>query len=116
MIYLNAFIICGLICAIGQLVLEYTSLTPAHLNTFLVIAGSILSFFGIYDTLIKFSEAGATVPITNFGNTLFKGAYEGFKNDGITGFLTGILSNSSGGLTVTIIMSFIVSITCKPQN
>lgn len=116
MIYLNAFILCGVICAVGQLVLEYTKLTPAHINTILVIVGALLSCFGIYEILLDWAGAGASVPITNFGHVLFKGAYEGFLEDGMTGLLNGILSGSSGGLTVTIIIAFIVSIFTKPQH
>lgn len=116
MIYLNAFIICGLICLIGQLIIEYTNLTPAHVNTLLVIIGSILSCFGIYDKLLEFSEAGASVPITNFGHILFKGAYNGFTSNGLTGLLNGILSSSSGGLSITIISAFIISVIFKPKH
>jgi len=116
MIYIQAFIICGLICAIGQIIIENTNLTPGHVNAILVIAGAILSFFGIYDLLLSWSGAGASVPITNFGHLLFKGAYEGFLSDGMTGLLNGILKTSSGGLAVTIILAFIVAVFTKPQN
>ena len=116
MIYINAFIICGLICAIGQIILENTNLTPGHLNAILVIAGALLSCFGIYELMLSWGGAGASVPITNFGHLLFKGAYEGFQNDGMTGLLNGILSTSSGGLAVTIIMAFVVAVFTKPQN
>ena len=116
MIYLNAFIVCGVICAVGQLIIEYTKLTPAHVNTFLVIVGAFLSMVGVYDKLIGFSEAGASVPITNFGHILFKGAYLGLKNNGITGLLNGILASSSGGLTITIISAFLISLIFKPKQ
>lgn len=116
MIYLNAFVLSGIICAIGQLVIEYTKLTPAHINTILVIVGALLSCFGIYDILLDWAGAGASVPITNFGHVLFKGAYNGFLDDGLTGLLNGMFNNCSGGLTVTIIMAFIVSIFTKPQH
>ena len=116
MIYLQAFIVCGIICGIGQIILENTNLTPGHLNAILVITGAFLSCFGIYEILISWGGAGASVPITNFGHLLFKGAYEGFLNDGMTGLLNGILSTSSGGLAVTIIMAFIVSVFTKPQH
>ena len=116
MIYLNAFVICGLICAIGQLIIEYTKLSPAHVNTLLVLIGALLSFIGIYDKLLNFSEAGSSVPITNFGHILFKGAYQGLKTNGLTGLLNGILSSCSGGLTITIISAFIISIIFKPKH
>jgi stage V sporulation protein AE len=116
MIYINAFIICGLICAIGQIILENTTLTPGHLNAILVITGALLSCFGLYEIMLSWGGAGASVPITNFGHLLFKGAYEGFQSDGMTGLLNGILSTSSGGLSITIIMAFIVAVFTKPQN
>ncbi len=116
MIYINAFILCGLICAIGQIVLENTNLTPGHLNSILVVCGAILSFFGIYEILLDWAGAGASVPITNFGHLLFKGAYEGYLEDGITGLLNGILSTSSGGLSVAIIVAFLVALVTKPKH
>lgn len=116
MIYINAFLVCGVICALAQIVLEFTSLTPGHINALLVVLGAFLSFFGVYDTLLDFSQAGASVPITNFGHLIFKGAYNGFVSDGITGLLNGILSTSSGGLSVAIIMAFLVSIFSKPKH
>lgn len=116
MIYINAFLVCGIICALGQLVLEYTNLTPGHLNAILVIVGAFLSFLGVYEVLLDYAGAGASVPITNFGHLLFKGAYEGFMNDGMTGLLKGILSTSSGGLSVAIIMAFLIAIFSKPKH
>lgn len=116
MIYLKAFLICGFICAIGQTILEYTKLTPGHVNTLLAVSGAILSFFGIYEYLLDFAGAGASVPITNFGHLIFKGAFEGLKQDGITGLLNGIFSTSSGGLAVTIIIAFVVAIIAKPKH
>lgn len=116
MIYFKAFLICGLICAVGQVILEYTKLTPGHVNTLLAISGAVLSFFGIYELLLDFAGAGASVPITNFGHLIFKGAYEGFQKDGITGLLDNVFSTSSGGLTVTIIVAFIVTLITKPRH
>ncbi len=116
MIYVNAFIVCGLICALGQVILDNTNFTPGHLNAILVIIGALLSFLGIYEVMLDFGGAGASVPITNFGHLLFKGAYEGFQSDGMTGLLNGILSTSSGGLSVTIVMAFLVAIFSKPKH
>ena len=116
MIYVNAFILCGLICALGQLLLDNTNLTPGHLNAILVVIGAFLSFLGLYEVMLDWAGAGASVPITNFGHLLFKGAYEGFLGDGFTGLLKGILSTSSGGLSVAIIMAFLVAIFSKPKH
>ena len=78
--------------------------------------GAFLSFLGLYEVMLDWAGAGASVPITNFGHLLFKGAYEGFLSDGFTGLLKGILSTSSGGLSVTIIMAFLVAIFSKPKH
>lgn len=116
MIYVNAFILCGVICAIGQIILENTKLTPGHVNALFVIIGALLSCFGIYEILLSWGGAGASVPITNFGHLIFKGAYEGFIEDGMTGLLNGILKTSSGGLAVTIIIAFVVAVFAKPKH
>ncbi len=116
MIYLNAFILSGIICAIGQIIIEYTNLTPGHVNAILVVSGAVLSFFGIYELLLDFAGAGASVPITNYGHLLFKGAYEGFIGNGMTGLLNGIMSTSSGGVAVTIIIAFVVAVIFRPKH
>lgn len=114
--YLNAFILCGLICMLGQLLIELTNLTPAHTNTILVVLGAFLSMIGVYDKLVDFSIAGASVPITNFGHILFKGAYNGFLKDGFTGLLQNIFSLTGGGLTITILIAFVIGILFKPKH
>ena len=114
--YLNAFILCGLICMLGQLLIELTNLAPAHTNTILVVLGAFFSMIGVYDKLADFSIAGASVPITNFGHILFKGAYTGFLEDGFTGLLQNIFSLTGGGLTVTILIAFVIGILFKPKH
>ena len=114
--YFYAFLVCGFICVVGQVILEYTKLTPGHVNTILAVSGAVLSFLGIYEYLLDFAGAGASVPITNFGHLIFKGAYEGFQKDGITGLLSNVFSTSSGGLSVTIIIAFIVALVSKPKH
>ncbi len=116
MIYLNAFIFCGIVCLIGQIILDNTSLTPGHLNTILVISGCILAGLGIYDKFIAFAGAGATVPITNFGSLLVNPAIEGFKETGFTGLIKNLLTGASAGLSVTIIISFLVAFFFKAKN
>lgn len=116
MIYVNAFIFCGLVCLIGQIILEETKLTPGHLNTILVVIGCILAGCGLYNKFILWSGAGATVPITNFGNLLVTGALQGYYSEGFIGLLKGLLVNASAGLSATIIISFIVAIIFKSKN
>lgn len=115
MIYLHAFIFCGLVCAIGQIILENTKMTPGDLNTILVICGAILSAFGLYKIFIDWAGGGATMPIMNFGHAVFQGAYNGLKQTGILGLLNGLLS-SSAILSATIIISFLVTIFFKPKH
>ncbi len=116
MIYLNAFLFSGIVCLIGQIILDNTKLTPGHLNTILVIAGSILAGFGIYQVFIEWAGAGASIPITNFGYLLVDAAYEGYLRGGFTELIKNILAGASGGLTITIIISFLVTILFKPKN
>lgn len=116
MIYFNAFIFCGFTCLIAQLILENTKLTPGHLNTILVVVGSLLGGIGLYEKFLEWAGAGASVPIMNFGYLLVEAAYEGFKENGFTGLIQNILAGASGGLSVTIIISFLVAFLFKPRN
>lgn len=116
MIYLNAFLFCGIVCFLGEVILEKTKLTPGHLNTILVIIGAILTGLGCYDKFILWAGAGATVPITNFGQLLVNGALDGYSTDGFIGLLKGLLVNASAGLSVTIISAFLIALFFKPKN
>ncbi len=116
MIYLKAFIFCGIVCFIGELILDRSKLTPGHLNTILVIIGCVLAGFGLYDKFILWAGAGATVPITNFGNLLVNGCLEGYATDGFVGLLKGLLVIASAGLSATIIISFLTALFFKPKN
>lgn len=116
MIYLYAFLFCGVICAISQIVLDNTKLTPGHMNTILVITGCVLSGFKVYDKLINIFASGATTPIMNFGHLLVKSASEGYKVDGVIGLFKGVLINSSAGISCAIFSAFIVSLIFKPKH
>lgn len=114
--YLYAFISCGLVCAISQYILEKTKFTPGHMNTILVVAGCILSGFGLYDKIIALCGAGATVPIINFGHLLVTGASEGYKMSGIVGLFKGIYLNAGAGISVAIVSAFVVAILFKVKD
>ena len=114
--YLLSFVFCGFICMISELFLDKSKLTPGHINTSLVIIGSILSGFGIYDKLIIVFHAGATVPIMNFGNLLVTGAEEGFNKYGFIGLFKGVLTNSGCGIVIAIVCAFIISLLFKIKN
>ncbi|UJW59721.1 stage V sporulation protein AE [Bacillus sp. A116_S68] len=116
MIFVNAFAVGGLICVIGQLLLDVGKLTPAHTLSALVVSGAILDGIGFYEPLIDFAGAGATVPITSFGNSLVHGAITEAKSTGLIGILTGIFEVTSAGISSAIIFSFIAALLFKPKG
>ena len=111
-----AFVIGGLICVIGQIMFDVFKLTPAHTMTSLVVAGAVLDGFGWYEPLIDFAGAGATVPITSFGNALVHGALTELQRDGWVGVITGIFEVTSAGISSAIIFSFLASLFVKPKG
>lgn len=116
MIYLWAVVVGGAICVFGQICFDVFKLTPAHTMTLLVVLGAILDGIGVYDPLIKFAGAGATVPITSFGNSLVHGALEEIKKDGWIGVITGIFQVTSSGISAAIIFSFLAALFVKPKG
>ncbi len=116
MIYLKAFIVGGLICVIGQILIDKTKLTPARILVSYVVAGVILQIFGWYQKLIDFAGAGATVPLSGFGCTLAKGVKKTIEEDGIIGIFTGGLTAGSAGIAAAIIFSLIASLIFKPKS
>jgi len=114
--YIWAFIIGGAICVIGQLLMDGLKLTPAHTMCTLVVAGSILGGLGLYDKLVEFAGAGASVPISSFGNQLVKGALQEAQRSGIVGVLTGIFEITSAGISSAIIFGFLAALVFKPKG
>ena len=106
---LRAFIVGGIICTVGQLLIDYTSLTPARILTGFVIAGVVLSAVGIYGPLVEFAGAGATVPLTGFGHTLAEGIRKNIADDGFSGIFTGGLTAAAGGITAAMLFGLIAS-------
>ena len=111
-----SFLFCGFICLIGQIILDNTKLTPGHVTSLLVVVGSFLGMFGIYDKIIDFGGVGANIPITSFGNTLFNGAYLGLKSGGFIGLFENILCNVSLGVSSAIIFSFVFTLISKVRD
>lgn len=111
-----AFIIGGTICVIGQLMMDVLKLTPAHTTCTLVVLGAILGGLGLYDLLIKFAGAGASVPISSFGNSLVKGALMEAEETGVIGVLTGIFEVTSAGISSAIIFGFMAALIFKPKG
>lgn len=116
MIYLNAFIVCGIISMIGQIILDNTTLTPGHITSIFVIAGAILSFFGIYEVLRDYSLVGSSIPITSFGNALYQAALQGYEANGFIGMFNNLLSTTSTGITGAIFFGFIFSLIGKVRG
>ena len=116
MIYLKAFIIGGLLCLVGQILIDKTKLTPARILVGYVIAGVFLGALGLYKPLVDFAGAGATVPLTGFGYTLAKGVHNAIDSSGFIGVLTGGLSASAGGIAAAILSALIVSILFKAKD
>lgn len=114
--YLYAFIIGGLLCLIGQLLIDYTKLTPARILVSYVVAGVVLYGLGIYEPLSKFAGAGATVPLTGFGYCLAKGVKEAIMEKGIIGIFTGGLTAAAGGIGAAILSGLIVSLLFKAKD
>lgn len=116
MIFFWAFVVGGLICVIGQLMMDILKLSPAHTLTTLVVAGAILDGFGLYEPLIDFAGAGATVPITSFGNSLVHGAMQEAQQHGLIGVITGMFEVTSSGISAAIIFGVIGAILFKPKG
>jgi stage V sporulation protein AE len=114
--FIYAFIVGGLICVIGQLIMDILKITPAHTTCTLVVIGAILGGLGLYDPLVKFAGAGAFVPISSFGNTLVTGALIDAKETGFIGIFTGILKTVSSGVSAAIVFGFIAAIIFKPKG
>ncbi|WP_109688128.1 stage V sporulation protein AE [Tumebacillus permanentifrigoris] len=116
MTFVWAFVIGGGICVIGQLLMDLTKLTPAHVMTVLVCSGALLDGLGLYEPLIKFAGAGATVPITSFGNALVHGAMAEAEQHGIVGLITGIFEVTSAGISAAIVFSFFAALLFRPKG
>lgn len=114
--YLKAFAVGGALCAIGQLLIDKTKLTPARILTSFVVAGVILGAVGIYQPLIDWAGAGAAVPLTGFGNTLAKGVKKAVASDGLLGAFTGGFTASAAGICAAIFFGIVIALLCKPKE
>ena len=114
--YLKAFLIGGLLCVAGQLLIDKTKLTPARILVSYVVIGVALSGLGVYEKLVDFGQAGATVPLTGFGHNLAKGVREAIDKDGFIGIFTGGLKASAGGITAAVLSGLIASLFFKAKD
>lgn len=114
--YIKAFLIGGLLCLIGQILIDQTKLTPARILVSYVVIGVFLGAIGVYEPLVEFAGAGATVPLTGFGYSLAKGVKEAVGEDGFLGVLTGGLKATAGGITAAITAGLLVSLIFKAKD
>lgn len=114
--YLKAFVVGGAFCVIAQLLIDYTKLTPARILVSYVVLGVILGGIGLYEPLLDFAGAGASVPLTGFGNTLAKGVREAVDKEGFLGIFKGGLTATSGGITVAVFAGLLASFVFKPKD
>ena len=114
--YLNAFWVGGLICAIAQILIDKTKMTPARILVSFVVAGVILGMLGLYEPIVDYAGAGATVPIVGFGNTLAKGVMKGINEKGFIGIFTGGTAAAAGGIAASIFFGFVIAIIFKPKQ
>lgn len=113
--YVNAFWVGGLICALVQTLLEKTKLLPGRIMVLLVCAGAVLGSVGLYDKLISFAGAGASVPLLGFGNTLFKGVKKAVLEHGFLGLFMGGFTASAVGISAALIFGYVASILFRPK-
>ena len=116
MIYFNSFLFAGFICLIGQIILDNTKLTPGHITSLFVVIGASLDLFGIYDKFVLYCGAGAIIPITSFGHLLVHGAMDTANDIGPLGLSFGIFNLTSAGISVALVMGFLMSVLFKPKH
>lgn len=114
--YLNAFLCGGLLCAVGQIILDRTNLTPARILTGYVVAGVFLQAVGVYQYVVDWGGAGATVPLTGFGYSLAKGVARAVAEKGLLGVITGGLTATSGGIAAAVVFGLLMAILCQPKE
>ena len=114
MVFLKAFLCGGILCTIGQLLIDKTGLTPARILTGYVVAGVVLGALGLYEPLADWGGAGATVPLTGFGYLLSRGVKEAVARDGFLGIFTGGLSSCAGGIAAALLFAVLMALLCKP--
>lgn len=114
--YVRAFVTGGVLCLIGQILIDKTKMTPARILVSFVTAGVILTALGIYDPIVKFGGAGATVPLTGFGYALAKGTLKGVQEHGLLGVFTGGVTGTAGGIAAAVFFGYLIALIFKPGD
>ena len=116
MIYIYAFLFCGTICMLSQIILDNTKLTPGHVTSIFVVLGALLDIFGIYDKIVLYAGAGALVPITSFGHLLIHGAMTAADDQGVLGLALGVFDLTAAGISIAIVSAFFLDLIIKPKH
>ena len=114
--FLKAFLVGGALCVVGQLLIDLTKLTPARILVLFVVSGGILSALGLYQPLVDFAGAGATIPLTGFGHSLVKGAVEAVEKDGWIGIFTGGIQATAAGVAAALVFGYLAALFFKPKT
>lgn len=114
--YFKAFLVGGAICAVGQILMDTTKLTPARILVSFVVVGVVLGAVGVYEPIVRWAGAGATVPLTGFGYTLAKGTRQAIEEQGLIGVLTGPLTSGAAGITAAVLCGLVASLLTKPKE
>lgn len=113
---INAFLVCGTICLLGEIILSYTKWTPGHITSLFVSLGALLSFLGIYQKIVAYAPVAASIPITSFGHQLYQAAIAGIHSNGAIGLFQNLLSTTSYGISLTVIASLVVTFVLKSKE
>jgi len=116
LMYLKAFVVGGLLCVIGQLMMDYTGITPARILVLYVVSGCVLGAIGVYGPLVQFAGAGAAIPLTGFGFSLYKGTYEAVQEKGLLGAFTGGASATAGGVVAAVAFGYLYAALFKAKT
>lgn len=111
-----SFLFCGLVCLIGQIILDNTKLTPGHLTSLFVVIGAFLDIFDIYDWFVKMVGGGALLPITSFGHSLIHGALSNTSKHGFIGLFMGMFDKTATGIVAVIVISFFFTLIFNPKD
>ena len=116
MMFVYAFLFCGFVCMLSQMILDNTKLTPGHVTSLFVVIGAFLDLAGIYDKIVLYCGAGALIPITSFGHLLIHGAMDMASDNGIMGLALGIFDLTAAGISVAVVCAFLLSLIFKPRH
>lgn len=116
MTYVYAFLFCGFVCMIAQIIMDNTKLTPGHVTSIFVVVGAFLDIAGIYDKIVLYAGAGALIPITSFGHLLIHGAMDMASKNGFIGLALGIFDLTSAGISIAVVAAFFLALVFKPKH